>query len=70
MGKRNHPGLSTVDEGSRAKRRKDQPSSSDADVTMSDPVNPISEGEVASEDEVREQGMKIWQTVKDAVNKE
>ncbi|KAG7452277.1 Bromodomain-containing protein [Guyanagaster necrorhizus] len=69
MGKRNHPG-STVDEGSRAKRRKDQPSSSDVDVTMSDPVNPISEGEVASEDEVREQGMKIWQTVKDAVNKD
>ncbi|KAK0208734.1 RSC complex protein [Desarmillaria ectypa] len=70
MGKRNHPGSSTVDEGSRAKRRKDQPSSSDVDVTMSDPVNPISEGEVASEDEVREQGMKIWQTVKDAVNKD
>lgn len=37
---------------------------------MSDPVNPISEGEVVSEDEVREQGMKIWQTVKDAVNKD
>ncbi|SJL06148.1 uncharacterized protein ARMOST_09484 [Armillaria ostoyae] len=70
MGKRNHPGSSTVDEGSRAKRRKDQPSSSDVDVTMSDPVNPNSEGEVASEDEVREQGMKIWQTVKDAVNKD
>ncbi|KAK0481744.1 RSC complex protein [Armillaria novae-zelandiae] len=70
MGKRNHPGSLTVDEGSRAKRRKDQPSSSDVDVTMSDPVNPISEGEMASEDEVREQGMKIWQTVKDAVNKD
>lgn len=37
---------------------------------MSDPVNPISEGEVVSGDEVREQGMKIWQTVKDAVNKD
>ncbi|KAK0505705.1 RSC complex protein [Armillaria luteobubalina] len=70
MGKRNHPGSLTVDEGSRAKRRKDQPSSSDVDVTMSDPVNPISEGEVVSGDEVREQGMKIWQTVKDAVNKD
>jgi len=57
-----------INEGSRPKRRKEAGgSSSDVDVTMSDPAEP---NVVSSDEQLREQGMKIWQTVKDAVNKE
>lgn len=68
---------SVVDvEAPRAKRRKEMvPSTSDQDVTMSDPVEPAKEGETAQggsieEGIVKEQALKFWQTIKDAVNKE
>ncbi|KAJ6502666.1 hypothetical protein DFH09DRAFT_297117 [Mycena vulgaris] len=46
-----------------------QGSSSDVDITSSDPVVEQDVGKARVGD-VREQGMKLWQTVKDAVNKE
>ncbi|KAF8910096.1 Bromodomain-containing protein [Gymnopilus junonius] len=63
---------SADNEGSRHKRRRETGGySSDVDVTMSDPIEPGAEnGGGASRQEVREQGLKLWQTVKDAVNKE
>ncbi|KAJ7161252.1 RSC complex protein [Mycena crocata] len=57
-------------EASSSKRRKEMPlagSSSDVDIT-SDPVR--ENGRKARVVDVREQGMKLWHTVKDAVNKE
>lgn len=58
-------------EASRAKRRKEMAvpgSSSDVDITSSDPVE--ENGVKLQVVDVREQGMKLWQTVRDAVNKE
>ncbi|KAJ7361410.1 RSC complex protein [Mycena albidolilacea] len=58
-------------EATRAKRRKEMAvagSSSDVDITASDPVD---EERVKSRVvDVREQGMKLWQTIRDATNKE
>ena len=59
----------------RVKRRRDTVgSSSDMDVTMSDPVTldvDVTGGTVVGDPEVvKEQGLTLWQTVKDAVNKE
>ncbi|KAJ7754944.1 RSC complex protein [Mycena maculata] len=61
-------------EASRAKRRKEMGvagSSSDIDITSSDPVG-LSEpgGRMAQVVDVRAQGLRLWQTVKDATNKE
>jgi len=77
MSKREHPrsnGAVAVDD-SRVKRRRDTVgSSSDVDVTMSDPVTldvDVTGGTVVGDPEVvKEQGLMLWQTVKDAVNKE
>ncbi|KAJ7109887.1 Bromodomain-containing protein [Mycena epipterygia] len=70
--KRAHRQLSGGEaEASRAKRRKEMAvpgSSSDVDITSSDPVE--ENGVKLQVVDVREQGMKLWQTVKDAVNKE
>ncbi|KAJ7170159.1 RSC complex protein [Mycena filopes] len=58
---------------SRAKRRKEIPvagSSSDVDITSSDPVSVGERVRAAQVLDVREQGLKLWQTVKDATNKE
>lgn len=63
----------TVDnEGSRHKRRRETGGySSDVDVTMSDPVEPSAQSvRGTGRQEVKEQGLRLWQTVKDAVNKE
>lgn len=62
-------------EGSRPKRRRETAGvSSDVDATHSDPMSPglqvKEEGNSANEEAVKEQGLKLWQTVKDAVNKE
>lgn len=77
MSKREHGQTSEAAdmEGSRSKRRKEAAgSSSDVDVAMSDPVGIGGESggtEGGSKEEVaKEQGLKLWQTVKDAVNKE
>lgn len=77
MSKREHPrsnGAVVVDDV-RVKRRRDTVgSSSDMDVTMSDPVTldvDVTGGTVVGDPEVvKEQGLTLWQTVKDAVNKE
>jgi hypothetical protein len=64
-------GATTV-EGPRVKRRKE--TTSDQDVSMSDPIESGAEQnvQVGSEGEkvVKEQGLTLWQVVKDAVNKE
>lgn len=71
MSKREHRESLGGTEGSRTKRRRHDVSSSDVDITMSDPVAEEEEEEEEEEkDEVKEQGLKLWQTVKDAVNKE
>ncbi|RDB29274.1 Protein polybromo-1 [Hypsizygus marmoreus] len=62
-------------EGPRAKRRRETVgASSDVDVVQSDPVVPGKEDDGqeggAKEEGVKELGLKLWQTVKDAVNKE
>ncbi|KAJ7040292.1 RSC complex protein [Mycena alexandri] len=67
--KRGHSGADPA--VSRAKRRKEIPvagSSSDVDIT-SDPVSAEERARAQVED-VRTQGLKLWQTVKDATNKE
>lgn len=77
MSKREHPrssGAVAVDD-LRVKRRRDTVgSSSDMDITMSDPVTvdvDVTGGTVVGDPEVvKEQGLTLWQTVKDAVNKE
>lgn len=54
--------------GSRHKRRKEtRGSSSDVDILMSDPFDSKGQNGVFSKAEVKEMGMQIWQTVKDAV---
>ncbi|KAJ7492311.1 RSC complex protein [Mycena latifolia] len=71
--KRSHAQLNGGEaEASRAKRRKEMAvagSSSDVDITSSDPLG---EQDVVKTrvGDVREQGMKLWHTVRDAVNKE
>ncbi|KAF9469838.1 Bromodomain-containing protein, partial [Collybia nuda] len=62
-------------EGSRPKRRRETAgASSDVDVIHSEPifleVQVKKEGDSTDEVVVKEQGLKLWQTVKDAVNKE
>jgi chromatin structure-remodeling complex subunit RSC4 len=62
-------------EGPRIKRRKETAATtSDLDVSMSDPIAPGAEqnGQAGGEgdDVVKEQGLKLWQIVKDAMNKE
>ncbi|KAJ7786649.1 RSC complex protein [Mycena metata] len=67
--KRAHSGADPA--GSRAKRRKEIPvagSSSDVDIT-SDPLSAEERARAQFED-VRTQGLRLWQTVKDATNKE
>ena len=68
--KRAHRQLNGGEEASRVKRRKDAVagSSSDVDITSSDPIG---EERVATwAGDVRERGLKLWQTVRDATNKE
>lgn len=70
MSKREHVNVHGAEEprGSRHKRRREVGgSSSDVDVTMSDPIEPKAESSAMSKAEVKENGLKIWQTVKDAV---
>ncbi|KAJ7103216.1 RSC complex protein [Mycena belliarum] len=71
--KRVHGQLNGGDaEASRAKRRREMAvagSSSDVDITSSDPLGE-QDGSRTRVSEVREQGMKIWHAVRDAVNKE
>jgi hypothetical protein len=61
-------------EGMRVKRHKETAATtSDQDVSMSDPITSEMEqnGQAGEGDDlVREQGLQMWQTVKDAVNKE
>jgi hypothetical protein len=72
MSKREHEANDV--EGSRTKRyRGTTGTSSDNDITLSDPV--LSGGEVneqgtVSRDVVKEEGLRLWQTVREAVNKE
>ncbi|KAJ7459096.1 RSC complex protein [Mycena galericulata] len=71
--KRAHRQLNGGDaEASRAKRRKElgaAGSSSDVDITSSDPLGEEAVG-MARVADVREQGLKLWHTVKDAVSKD
>ncbi|TFK41865.1 hypothetical protein BDQ12DRAFT_598311 [Crucibulum laeve] len=67
-------------DGSRPKRRREQAlqpaasSSSDVDITMSDPAEPpkkpMSTEKSEDPEEVIDLGLKLWQTVKDAVSKD
>ena len=68
MSKREHGKMngSGENDGTRHKRRRDVGGSS-SDVDMSDP---IVEESRAGEVDVKEDGLRLWQTVKDAVNKE
>lgn len=76
MSKREHGNINKTgaNEGSRrSKRRREmEDSSSDVDVMKSDPIEPIKrDGDDSGPDEkIREQGMVLWTTVRDAVNKE
>ncbi|TFK77405.1 Bromodomain-containing protein [Pluteus cervinus] len=77
MSKREHFVTAEAREGPYAKRRKEAvggDDESDVDVVMSDPpsgkVGGNGEGIASSPEAVREQGLRLWQTVKDAVNKE
>lgn len=76
MSKREYaPSVGTSDaEGTRAKRRRGAAAaSSDGDVTLPDPAIHEARSSVERDnanDVVKEQGMKLWQAVKDAVNKE
>jgi len=55
-------------EGSRHKRRREVGSSPDVDVTTSDPIEPSAvNGVDGGGSEWKEQALKLWQTVKDAV---
>ena len=67
MSKREHGKMNGSGENdeTRHKRRRDVGGSSDVD--MSDPVVEESKGGVV---DVKEDGLRLWQTVKDAVNKE
>jgi chromatin structure-remodeling complex subunit RSC4 len=69
MSKREHGKMNGFGEsdGTRHKRRRDVGGSS-SDVDMSDPtVEEFKTGELV---DVKEDGLRLWQTVKDAVNKE
>jgi chromatin structure-remodeling complex subunit RSC4 len=69
MSKREHGKMngSGESDGTRHKRRRDVGGSS-SDVDMSDPtVEEFKTGELV---DVKEDGLRLWQTVKDAVNKE
>lgn len=73
MSKREH-GASDVD-GSRTKRHRGiTGTSSDIDMTPSDPMlsggEASEQGGTAMQDVVKEEGLRMWQTVRDAVNKE
>ncbi|KAH9486301.1 Protein polybromo-1 [Psilocybe cubensis] len=60
-------GLGDHDGSRHNKRRREAGgSSSDVDVTMSDPVVPAATNGGGSIGQVKEQGLKLWQTVKDA----
>lgn len=54
-------------DGTRHKRRRDVGGSS-SDVDMSDPI--AEEFKTGEAVDVKEDGLRLWQTVKDAVNKE
>lgn len=58
----------------RAKRRKDTKSVEENDVAMDDattsPVGNDGQEKMLSSEEVKEQGSALWQTVKDALDKE
>jgi chromatin structure-remodeling complex subunit RSC4 len=64
LGKMNGFGES---DGTRHKRRRDVGESS-SDVDMSDPI--AEEFKTGEPVDVKEGGLRLWQTVKDAVNKE
>jgi hypothetical protein len=71
MSKREHGKMngSGENDGTRHKRRRDaEGSSSDVDIRMSDPIT--EEAKVGELADVKEDGLRLWQTVKDAVNKE
>ena len=73
MSKREHGASDVV--GSRTKRHRGTTgTSSDIEMTLSDPM--VSGGEAsetdgrASQDVVKEEGLRLWQIIRDAVNKE
>lgn len=82
MSKREHAALNgtrdIVMEGSRPKRRREVGggggASSDMDIPSSDHIEGgrenVGRGGTESPEQVREQGLVLWQTVKDAVSKE
>jgi chromatin structure-remodeling complex subunit RSC4 len=69
MSKREHGKMNGFGEGdgTKHKRRRDGGGSS-SDVDMSDPV--VEEFKTGELVDVKEDGLRLWQTVKDAVNKE
>jgi len=74
MSKREHGKMngSGENDGTRHKRRRDiRGSSSDVDISASDPiVEETRVGGLEDAEKVKEDGLRLWQTVKDAVNKE
>ena len=71
MSKREHGKMngSGENDATKHKRRRDVGgSSSDVDIGMSDPI--VEESRVDELVDVKEDGLRLWQTVKDAVNKE
>jgi len=81
MSKRDIASLSTgakVELEPRTKRRKESQSEEKEDVSMADATKPAgdegvkteSRADGAAKGDVKEQGLALWQTVKDAVNKE
>lgn len=76
MSKREHGQTTEVGEGSLPKRRKEAPGeeSSDVDITMTESIGPVVNGNgrggSGSEETTKAQGLRLWQIVKDAVNKE
>lgn len=71
MSKREHGKMNGSGENNetRHKRRRDAGgSSSDVDIGMSDPI--VEESKAGEPVDVKEDGLRLWQTVKDAVNKE
>ena len=73
MSKREY-GASGVADSRTKRHRGTTGTSSDIDMTLSDPM--VSGGEASetdgrtSRDVVKEEGLRLWQTVRDAVNKE
>jgi chromatin structure-remodeling complex subunit RSC4 len=73
MSKREH-GASEVDVSRTKRHRGATGTSSDVDISLSDPIvsggEMTEQGGIGAQDAVKEEGLRLWQVVRDAVNKE